>query len=107
LQGALELGDIERKRRAGMPAERARVGMEKAIGRRQRTAQLVNQLAQVITGLGFVRIGPEEESEVLPWLGNIAMQYKVGEQRLQARRGDGRHPLVAVGKAAIAQQLDA
>jgi len=76
--GLFELSNIEVKRHDGMPVQR----LHACGGKSQ--AQLVEQLAKVVAGLGLGCIRPEEESQALALLRNIAMQDEIGEQGLQA-----------------------
>jgi hypothetical protein len=64
----------------------------------------VKQLTQVIASLGLGCFGPEEESQVLALLGDIAMQHEVGKQRLQAHTVEARHLPVVVDQAEITEQ---
>ena len=74
------LSDIEVVWRDGVPVHHVRVGREEVFHRRKCLAQLVEQLAQVIARLSFGGVWPEEEGKMLALLGNIVMQYKIGEQ---------------------------
>ena len=57
--------------------------------------EVVQQLAQIGAGLGFVGVGPEKECGVLAVLRRGPMERKIGEQRLQARRRERGHELAA------------
>jgi len=92
--------------RDGVPVQRVCVGREEVLNCGKRLAQLVEQLAQVITSLGLGCVRPEEEGQVLTLLGNIAMQHEIGEQGLQARGIEAGHLLVIVEQAEIAKQAE-
>ena len=64
------------------------------------------QVAQIGAGLRLVRVRPELEGEVVAELRGILVQHEVGQQRLEARRVDGRHRPVAVGEVEFTQQAD-
>jgi hypothetical protein len=63
-----------------------RIRLHKAFRIGQRLAQLVEQVAQVGESLGFARVWPEEEGEMVAGLGRIAMQYKIRQEGLRASR---------------------
>lgn len=44
----------------------------------------MDQVAQVGAGLGFGRVRPEQERQVLALQGGFAMQQQVGQEGLQA-----------------------
>ena len=69
---------------SGVPVQCMRIGGEELLPVRERLAQLVEQLAQVVARLGLGCVGPEEEGEMLALLGDIPMQHEIGEQRTQA-----------------------
>ena len=64
----------------------------------------MQHLAQVVAGLGFARIGPEQKREVLAQLRRVAMQHQVGEQRMQPWSVDAGDRLVTVDQAEITKQ---
>jgi hypothetical protein len=74
------------------------IGGEELLPIRERLAQLVEQLAQVVARLGLGCVGPEEEGEMLALLGNIPMQHEIREQRTQA------HGIEASDRLAVVEQ---
>jgi hypothetical protein len=100
-----KLSDIEVKGRDGVPVYHVLVGSEKVLNFWKGLAQLVQQLAQVIARLVLGGVGPEEESQMLALLSNIAMQHEVGEQGLQAHTVKACHLSVSVDQVEIAEQL--
>src|SRR5690348_3022168 len=97
-----ELGDIELEGRDGAPVQRMCVSGEVVRNAGKCPTQLVEQLAQVIARLSLGGVGPEEEGKMLALSGNIAMQYQIGEQGLQAQGVEAGHLLLIVDQAEIA-----
>ena len=102
----LELSDIEVEGRDGVPVQCVRVSREELLNCGKCLAQLVEQLAQVIASLSLGCVGPEEEGKMLAMLRNIAMQYEIGEQGLQAHGVEACHLPVSVDQAEVAEQSD-
>src|SRR5262245_39949714 len=69
--------------------------------------QLMEQLAQVGTGLGLGRVRPKQEREMRASLGGAALEHQIRKERLQAWDCEGSHRCVASDEQEIAQQLDA
>jgi hypothetical protein len=80
--------------------------LQEQVGLRQGTPQVVQQVAQIGVGLGFGRIGPEEESELRTGLRRITPQYELGQQGLQAGGLEGGHRRFVEKETKIAEQID-
>ena len=103
----LEDRDIEPERGVLAPLQRARAHVDQAVGIRERPAQVVQDLTQIRPRLGLGRLRPEQERKTLTWLRRIAMHQQVRQQRLGARRVEGRHPRLAQPHVETAEQTDA
>ena len=103
----LEDRDIEPERGLLAPLQRARAHVDQAIGIRERSAQVVQDLTEIRPRLGLGRVWPEQEREALTWLRRVAMHQQVRQQRLGARRIQGRHPRLAQAHVEAAEQTDA
>ena len=102
----LEGGDVELEGRIDAPAGGPRVREEEALRLGQRVAQLVEDLPEVVAGLRLARVRPEGEGQVLAKLRRVAVEEQVAEERVQPRRVDGGHRMVAVHQAEPAEEAD-
>src|SRR5262249_44435796 len=98
LEGPLEEGGVGRGC-VGAPEEGLLVRLEIEVEIGKGGAEVVEELAEVGAGLGFVRVGPEEKGELLAADGSAGVQDQVGDERLQtggAHTGDdmasAKHP---------------
>ena len=66
----------------------------------------MQQVAQVRAGLGFGRVGPEEEGQPLPADGRVAVEQEIGEQALGARPAEPVQRRSVVKHAKPAQEPD-
>ena len=64
-------------------------------------------MAQVRQRLRLGRVGPEEEREVLPGLGRVAVEEEIGEQRRGPPRVERRQRHIAEAKVERAEEADA
>ena len=80
-----EVHYIDADRGVWPPAQVLALHQQIVVDGRQGLMEVVQQLAQIGAGLGFVGVGPEKESRVLAVLGRGAVERKIGEQRLEAR----------------------
>ena len=67
------------------PAGGAGVSEEEALGLGERMAQLVEDLPEVVARLGFARIRPEGERQMLPQLRRVTVQEQIAEERVEPR----------------------
>jgi len=82
LQMLLELSDVQYAGRVRPPLHGLGSDIEEELGVRQQGAEGCAGLAQIAVGLGFVRVGPEKEGQVLTRLGCVPAQHQKGQQRL-------------------------
>src|SRR5436190_16647427 len=97
----LKFNHVNGARGVRTPAHGVIIGyQERALGGK-RAAEMMKQLTQIRTGLGFVRLGPEKECEMFPRLRDITVQDQECEQRLQPMRADRRDELLSAKKAQL------
>lgn len=79
----LDFSHIERERSLSAPLQRCSFGVEVTVSIGQGAPQLMQQLAEIRSGLCFRRIGIQEKRDVLAGLGSAAMHEKIRQQRLK------------------------
>ena len=67
---------------------------------------MVQRAAQVVLGLGFRRIAPEQEGDVLPGSHPVTVQQQVDKQRLLAHRVKRDRRLITHRQMKFAQYSD-
>lgn len=101
-QRPLELGHVQGVGNVRAPLEGGLVNGEQVVQLRHGAAQAVPEAAEVGASLLLAGVGPEEEGQVLAGHRPVALQEQIGQQVLQARVFQVRHPLVARGDAKAA-----
>ena len=105
--GVLELDDVHDGRSIRHPLHRPRTDLKEPVRLGDRPAEVVQGLTEVGTGLGIVRIRPEQEREVLAGLGRVAVEDQERQQRHQAGRAQGGHDLWTDADLGRAEHQDA
>jgi hypothetical protein len=90
----------------GAPAEGLLVRVEIEVEVGQGGAEVVEELAEIGAGLGFVGVGPEEEGELLAADGGAGVEDEVGDERLQAGGADAGDDLASAKDPESTQELD-